>query len=199
MTGNMPTFASPKLAGAAYIAAGVPTGIPPNFQQVAVQQLMLNWCWAAVGAAVSFCADEESFLSQCQVGNLVKFRLGSAASEALDWCQDRQTDSLPTAMNKQATMPTVLNEVAVPIVQQRNWPCFPDILNWVTTPRHLCPILVSLPGGVPHFILAIGVSNAAITIYDPSELTASSGHLVTLSEAKLENYGGGQFVQAYFI
>lgn len=199
MTDTVPHFASPKLAGAGTVAGPVLAGLPPNFQQVAVKQLMLNWCWAAVGSAVRFCADQPVLLPQCEVGNRVKYHLFSDAAEALDWCADRQSDSKPRAMNQQGGMVTVLQEIGVPLQSEANWPCYARIRAWVSVPSQVCPLLVRLPGDIQHFILAVGTTPEGLVIYDPSERMEGSRHVVVRSEAEVARYGDGQCLTAYFV
>lgn len=199
MSEMLPAFTSPTLAGAGALAAVASTGVPHGFQQVAVKQLMDNWCWAAVGSAVRFCAGPLPQLSQCEVGNLVKYRLYSADAAALDWCSDRQSDSLPTAMNKQTDMITVLQQIAAPIRPEADWPCYARIRAWVSNQSQVCPLLVRLLGGVQHFILVIGTTPDGIVIYDPSERMQGSGHITRLTEPAVAAYGGGQCLKAYFV
>jgi len=192
---------NPHLMGVAPAvpAIGLAT-VPPSAWR---QQLLSEWCWIAVAAMIDCVVPPAGRRSQCQIGNLSKTGVAHDAAATVDWCNPGTVQ-----INVQGTIPIALGALGTikrytnPPYGRTNIFNWADIIAWVAVAGQFCPILIHFGGGqsnfVPHYILATGVQDGLLIVYDPAEYMQGS-HRVELTESELRYYRNGAINRIFFV
>jgi hypothetical protein len=134
---------------------------------------------------------------------LSKAGVAHDAAATVDWCNPGTIK-----IDVQGTIPIALEALGTVMRNANprygrtstfNWA---DIIAWVTIAGQFCPILIHFNAGpgsfVPHYILATGVQDGLLVVYDPAEYMQGS-HRVELTEIELRHYRNGTVNRIFFI
>ena len=200
MPTTMPASLNPQQMGVApAVAASGLGGVPPAAW---TKQKHSQWCWLAIAAMIDCVVPPAKGRGQCHIGNLSKAGVAHGAPTIADWCDPGLVN-----VNLQGTIPVALD--ALETSRRLSSPTYgwsynfdwAGIIAWVAVPGQFCPIIVQFKyAGTfsPHYIMATGVQDDLLVVYDPAEYMEGS-HRVELTEAELRHYRNGAVSDIFFV